>query len=91
MLAITTHESFGKDAADGEKPDDPEDTPAERATNGNKSEGGVGAGDEEVDRGVVKDLKEFLELVTGEAVIKSRGQIEDDHGAPEDDAGNQGP
>ena len=70
MLAIAPHEGFGEDAANGEKPNDAKNAPAEGAAHGDQGEGGVGPGYQEVDRGVVEDLEELLDFVAGEAVVK---------------------
>lgn len=91
VLAVATHEGFGENTTDGEEPDDAEDAPTEGAAHGDEGEGGVGARDEEVDGGVVKDLKELFDLVTAEAVIERRGEVENNHSAPEDGTRYHGP
>ena len=91
VLAIASHEGFGKDAADGQKPNHSKDTPSQRPSNGDKGEGGVGTCDEEVDGGVVKDLKELLEAMAREAVVEGGGKVKEDHAGSKDDSRDHSP
>lgn len=86
VLAVAAHKSLGEDAADSEKPDDAEDGPAKRSANGDEGEGGIGAGDQEIDGRVVKDLEELFDFVAREAVVKRGREVEHDHAGSKDDS-----
>ena len=87
----TAQSIFGKDAADGQKPNHSKDTPSQRPSNGDKGEGGVGTCDEEVDGGVVKDLKELFEAMAREAVVEGGGKVKEDHAGSKDDSRDHSP
>ena len=71
VLAVPSHEGFGQDSSNGKKPNDAENCPSQGAANGHEGEWGVGPRDEKVDRGVVENLEEGLQLMAAEAVVES--------------------
>lgn len=88
VFAVSPHERFEGDADEGEPPDDAEDAPAPAAAEGDEGDGGVGAGDEEVDGGVVYGLKDALGFGGADEVVDEAGAVEDDEGGSEDGGGD---
>lgn len=84
-------EAFEDDAGDGQGPLDAEDGPAERAVQRDEGEGRVGAGDEEIDGGMVEDLKDVAGAGADEGVIERGAEINQDQGGGEDGAGDDVP
>ena len=71
-------DTFVNDTQDGQCPDNAKHRPAFPAPDGNQAIGGVGAGNQDVDHAVVKDLEEVLSLGKDEGVEECRREIEQD-------------
>lgn len=63
----------------GKPPDDPKERPSPWATKHTQREWGVGASDEEIDRGVFDNLKHTFGLASWQGVIERRRKIKQHH------------
>ena len=64
------------DSGDGQRPLDAKDGPAQRAAQRNQAEGRVGAGDEQIDGGVVENVKDVPRARPHQRVIERRADVD---------------
>ncbi len=79
-------EALEEDAGDGQRPLHREDRPAQRATQRDEREGGVGAGDEQVDGGVVEDVEDGARASADQRVIERGAEVNEDERGGKDGA-----
>src|SRR5690606_22210924 len=84
-------EQFEDHSGEGQDPDRGEYAPAPRAAQADQRERGVGAGDQQVDRAVVKDLQPALGNGVLDGVVERGGGVQQQQGDAEDDGAGQLP
>ena len=84
-------DAFEDDSCGGQGPDDGEQGPADGAAERDQGEGRVGAGDEEVDGGVVEHLEDVPSAGTNQRVIEGGADVDEDKGGGEDRAADDEP
>ena len=90
-LEATGEEQLEHHAGQRQRPDRSEQSPAPRPTQADQGKRRVGAGNQQVDRAVVKHLEPRLGLGMRDGVIQRRSDVEQQQGHREDDGAAQLP